>query len=131
MFGSRPSSLPFTLSVDQVFVHRNKVEVVRVSLITNLGILVLFNLFNLALKLLGILGRLAFTKFYAFCNSWFVLARLLSVRFKEGSAHGGLLLFCCLEKVSLFFCCKDEVVLFRSRFLGDNRMFYFLLVASA
>jgi len=131
MFGSRPSSLPFTLSVDQVFVHRNKVEVVWVSLITNLGILVLFNLFNLALKLLDVLGRLTFTKFYACCNSWFVLARLLSVRFKEGGARGGLLLFCCLEKVSLFFCCKDEVVLLRSRFLGDNRMFYFLLVASA
>jgi hypothetical protein len=131
MFGSRPSPLPFTLSVDQIFVHRNKVKVVRVSLITNLGILVLFNLFNLALKLLGILGRLAFTKFYAFCNSWFLLARLLSVRFKEGGARGGLLLFRCLEKVSLFFRCKDEVVLFRSRFLGDNSLFYFLLVASA
>jgi len=131
MFGSRPSSLPFTLSVDQVFVHRNKVEVVRVSLVTDLDILVLFNLFNLALKLLGVLGRLAFTKFYAFCNSWFLLARLLSVRFKEGGARGGLLLFRCLEKVSLFFRCKDEVVLFRSRFLGDNSLFYFLLVASA
>lgn len=132
MFRSRPSSLPFTLSVDQVFVHGNKVEVVRVSLISNLGILVLFNLFNLALKLLGVLGRLAFTKFVACCNSWFFLARLLlSERSKEGGARGGILLFRCLKKVGLFFRCKDEVVLFKSRFLGDNSLFYFLLVASA